>query len=74
LSLGAFSISPDQSLLAYSLDTSGDEISRLFVKDLASGAVQALPFDDCDGSLTWANDNRTLFFGELDDTHRPHKL
>ncbi len=74
LSLGAFSISPDQSLLAYSLDTSGDEIYRLFVKDLASGAVQALPFDDCDGSLTWANDNRTLFFGELDDTHRPHKL
>ena len=43
LSLGAFSISPDQSLLAYSLDTSGDEIYRLFVKDLASGAVQALP-------------------------------
>ena len=36
--------------------------------------MQALPFDDCDGSLTWANDNRTLFFGELDDTHRPHKL
>ena len=32
LSLGAFSISPDQSLLAYSLDTSGDEIYRLFVK------------------------------------------
>ena len=24
--------------------------------------------------MTWANDNRTLFFGELDDTHRPHKL
>lgn len=36
--------------------------------------MQALPFEDCDGSLTWANDNRTLFFGELDDTHRPHKL
>ncbi|MDU2879157.1 MAG: prolyl oligopeptidase family serine peptidase, partial [Enterobacter sp.] len=43
-------------------------------QQVASGAVQALPFDDCDGSLTWANDNRTLFFGELDDTHRPHKL
>ena len=41
---------PTRSLLACSLDTSGDEIYRLFVKDLASGAVQALPFDDCDGS------------------------
>ncbi len=74
LSLGAFSISQDHSKLAYSLDTQGDEIYRLFVKDLASGAVTALPFDDCDGSMVWANDNQTLFFGELDDTHRPHKI
>ncbi|QEY72864.1 S9 family peptidase [Pseudomonas denitrificans (nom. rej.)] len=74
LSVGAFSISPDHSKLAYSLDTSGDEIYTLYVKDLADGSVTTLPFDDCDGSLTWANDNRTLFFGELDDTHRPHKL
>uniref|UniRef100_UPI0026038E7B S9 family peptidase n=1 Tax=Pseudomonas sp. TaxID=306 RepID=UPI0026038E7B len=28
----------------------------------------------CDGSMTWANDSQTLFFGELDETHRPHKL
>ncbi|CDF85373.1 oligopeptidase [Pseudomonas knackmussii B13] len=74
LSLGAFSISQDHSRLAYSLDTSGDEIYQLYVKDLDSGAVTELPFDDCDGSMTWANDSRTLFFGELDDTHRPHKL
>ncbi|MCP1622717.1 S9 family peptidase [Pseudomonas nitroreducens] len=74
LSVGAFSISPDHSKLAYSLDTSGDEIYTLYVKELADGSVTTLPFDDCDGSLTWANDNHTLFFGELDDTHRPHKL
>ncbi|MCY1410613.1 Protease 2 [compost metagenome] len=24
--------------------------------------------------MTWANDSATLFFGELDDTHRPHRL
>ena len=74
ISLGAFSISPDHQQLAYSLDTSGDEVYQLYVKALASGAISTLPFADCDGSLTWANDNRTLFFGELDDTHRPHKL
>lgn len=74
LSLGAFSVSQDHAFLAYSLDTEGDEIYRLFVKDLASGAVTALPFEDCDGSMVWANDNRTLFYGELDDTHRPHKI
>ncbi|WP_312932481.1 S9 family peptidase [Pseudomonas sp.] len=74
LSLGAFSISPDHQRLAYSLDTSGDEDYALYVKDLASGAVTALPFDDCDGSMTWANDSQTLFFGELDETHRPWRL
>ncbi len=74
LSLGAFSVSQDHSKLAYSLDREGDEVYRLFVKDLASGDVTALPFDDCDGSMTWANDSQTLFYGELDDTHRPHKV
>ena len=74
LSLGAFSISQDHSKLAYSLDREGDEIYQLYVKDLASGAVSELPFDNCDGSMTWANDSQTLFYGELDETHRPHRI
>ncbi|MBD8623828.1 S9 family peptidase [Pseudomonas sp. CFBP 13727] len=74
LSMGAFNVSPDHQRLAYSLDTSGDEIYRLFVKELGNDAVVELPFEDCDGSMTWANDSQTLFFGELDETHRPHRL
>ncbi|MGI4838401.1 MAG: S9 family peptidase [Janthinobacterium lividum] len=74
LSLGAFSISPDQQRLAYSLDTNGEETYRLYIKELSSGAITELPFEQCDGSMTWANDSHTLFFGELDDTHRPWKL
>ncbi|WP_212625487.1 S9 family peptidase [Pseudomonas sp. PP3] len=73
-SLGAFSISPDHQRLAYSIDSTGDEIYTLFVKELSDGRVSELEFQDCDGSMTWANDSLTLFFGELDDTHRPHKL
>ena len=73
-SLGAFSISPDHKRLAYSLDTNGEEIYTLYVKELSSGKVSELAFKDCDGSMTWANDSLTLFFGELDETHRPHKL
>ncbi|MGY2237975.1 S9 family peptidase [Pseudomonas gingeri] len=73
-SLGTFSISPDHQRLAYSLDTTGEEVYQLYVKELSSGNLIELPFEDCDGSMTWANDSRTLFFGELDDTHRPHKL
>ena len=74
ISLGAFSISPDHQRLAYSLDTSGEETYQLFVKELADDSLIELPFEECDGSMTWANDSQTLLFGELDDTHRPHKL
>ncbi|WP_422909310.1 S9 family peptidase [Pseudomonas sp. MAC6] len=74
ISLGAFSISPDHQRLAYSLDTSGEETYQLFIKELADDRLIELPFKDCDGSMTWANDSQTLFFGELDDTHRPYKL
>ncbi|MFP6851223.1 MAG: S9 family peptidase [Pseudomonas sp.] len=74
ISLGTFSISPDHQRLAYSLDTSGEETYQLFVKQLDDNSLIELPFADCDGSMTWANDSQTLFFGELDDTHRPHKL
>ncbi|CAM3779161.1 Protease 2 [Pseudomonas reidholzensis] len=74
LSLGAFNVSPDHRLLAYSLDTSGEETYTLYVKDLASGGITTLPFEDCDGSMTWANDSQTLLFAELDDTHRPWRL
>ncbi|NAT40648.1 peptidase S9, partial [Pseudomonas syringae pv. actinidifoliorum] len=73
-SLGAFSISPDHQRLAYSLDTSGDEVYQLYVKELSTGLISSLPFEDCDGSMTWANDSQTLFFGELDETHRPGRL
>ena len=38
-SLGAFSVSPDGKLLAYSTDFSGDERYTLRIKDLASGEV-----------------------------------
>lgn len=74
LSLGAFSVSPDHQRLAYSLDTQGDETYQLFVKDLSSGDIQALPFEACSGSMTWANDSATLFFVVHDDTHRPYRL
>nr|WP_314876040.1 S9 family peptidase [uncultured Pseudomonas sp.] len=74
LSLGTFNVSPDHQLLAYSLDTNGEETYTLYVKDLATGAITTLPFEDCDGCMTWANDSRTLFFAELDDTHRPCRL
>ncbi len=37
--VGNFAVSPDHRLLAYSIDTEGDEAYTIFVKDLASGEL-----------------------------------
>jgi oligopeptidase B len=60
LALGAFVVSDDANLLAYTTDTTGFRQFQLHVKDLRTGAL--LP-DSADRvtSVEWAADNRTLF-------------
>src|SRR5690348_18408621 len=60
LGLGAFSISDDNNLLAYTSDTTGFRQFTLHVKDLRTG--ETLP-DTTERvtSLDWAADNKTLF-------------
>ncbi len=61
LGLGAYSISDDGNLLAYSTDTTGYRQYTLHVKDLRSG--QTLPEAiERTGSVVWANDNKTIFY------------
>jgi oligopeptidase B len=61
LSVGAFAISDDSSLLAYTVDTTGFRQYTLHVKDLKSGAL--LPNSgERVTSVEWAADNRTLLF------------
>jgi oligopeptidase B len=72
--LGAFVLSDDQSLLAYTIDYIGFRQFSLQVKDLRSG--QILP-DTADRvtSVSWAADNRTLFLTTEDAvTKRSDKL
>jgi oligopeptidase B len=61
LSLGAFQVSDDANLLAYTTDTTGFRQYRLSVKDLRTGAT--LP-DEAErvGSVEWCADNRTLYY------------
>jgi oligopeptidase B len=67
LSLGAFQVSNDGNLLAYTTDESGFRQYKLQVKDLRTG--QVLP-DTAERitSITWANDNKTLFYVTEDAT------
>ncbi len=74
MALGALSVSDDGNLLAYSVDNTGYRQYTLHIKDLRTGAV--LP-DTAErvGSVTWANDNRTLFYSQEDEaTKRHHRL
>src|ERR1700730_17804084 len=67
LSLGAFAVSDDNSLLAHSLDTPGFRQYPLQIKDLRTG--QTLPErKERVTSAAWAADNRTLFYTVEDET------
>lgn len=72
-SIGDFEVSPDHRLLAYNVDTSGDERYTLFVKDLGSDELLSDIIENT-ASIEWANDNRTLFYTTQDETKRPYRL
>jgi len=72
--IGNFKVSPDGCLLAYSLDTAGDEVYTLYIKDLNSGALLPDRVDNTYYGLEWTNDNRALYYTVLDAAKRPYQL
>ncbi len=73
LSLGAFAVSDNGNLLAYSTDNTGFRQYTLQVKDLRTG--QLLPERvEKTGSVVWANDNATLFYTVEDAAKRQYSL
>jgi oligopeptidase B len=71
--IGAYAVSDDGNLLAYSVDHDGHRDYKLHVKDLRTG--KELP--DSLGVVVyvfWAPDSKTLFYGTEDAAKRPHKL
>ncbi len=61
MALGAFSVSDDDSLLAYSADDTGFRQYRLIVRSLASDEPGRLIAERVT-SVAWADDNRTLLY------------
>ena len=74
LSVGAYQVSNDGNLLAFTTDTTGFRQYDLFVKDLRSGKVSA-KLNERITSVSWATDNKTLFYTQEDDvTKRSNKF
>ncbi|HKS26559.1 MAG TPA: S9 family peptidase [Pyrinomonadaceae bacterium] len=61
LGLGAYTVSDDGNLLAYTTDTTGYRQYTLQVKDLRTGQLSPEKIERV-GQVSWAGDNRTLFY------------
>lgn len=74
MSIGAYEVSDDEHLLAYTFDSTGYRQYALRVKDLRTG--QLLPTQAARvTSVAWAADNRTLFYTVEDSiSKRSHRL
>ena len=72
--IGACEHSPDHRRLAYALDLNGAERYRLFVRDIASGAIIDGPIEDARGDAVWAADGETVFYTVIDENQRPYQV
>ncbi len=74
-STGNVEVSPSQTILAYSVDFSGDEIYHMVIQNLETDEVI---LDDTsleiDGSLEWAKDDSTIYYVTMDDAHRSYRV
>lgn len=72
--LGLFELSPDQSILAYSTDTSGSERYTIYFKNLQTGELLADQIDGVSYGLAWANDNQTIFYTVKNEAWRDYQI
>jgi len=73
LALGAYDVSPDARLLAFSTDVTGFREYTLQVKNLDSGEILPLRVEKT-RSIAWANDAQTLFYVLEDEAKRACRL
>jgi oligopeptidase B len=73
--LGGLSISPDNKLAIFSVDTVGRRIYTIQVKNLETGEILEDTIEKVTGSAVWANDNKTIFYSSQDEvTLRSDKI
>jgi oligopeptidase B len=77
IDVGVSLVSPDERLLAYSVDTSGNEVFVLRFRDIES-ADEPRDLDDViERSYyggAWSADSTTFFYTVHDAAHRPHQV
>lgn len=61
-SVGGISLSPDNNLLAFGIDTVSRRQYRLQVKNLTTGEIKDQSVANTSPNYVWANDNQTIFY------------
>lgn len=72
--VGDYSVSPDNHMLAFSVDTVSRRKYTIHFKDLKTGEVFTDEISNTAGGVSWANDNKTVFFSTKDETLRANKI
>jgi oligopeptidase B len=72
--IGGADHSRDHGLFAYAVDEQGSEVYRIYVKDLARGAILPEPVESSTGAFAWSPDSRWLFWIWRDDHGRPARV
>jgi oligopeptidase B len=72
--IGAYSVSPDGRLLAYSTDYSGNERFTLRIKDLVTGETAADEIPNTFYGAAWSLEASALFYTTVDDAWRPYRV
>ncbi|CAD7697011.1 unnamed protein product [Ostreobium quekettii] len=73
--VGCVCVSPNDKLMAYTEDLSGNAKYTLHVKDLETGGeLLQTPIHNLADQVTWAMDNRTIFYVTQDKQFRANKV
>ncbi|MEO1031058.1 MAG: S9 family peptidase [Bacteroidota bacterium] len=65
--LVGISISPDNKLVSFGVDTTGRRQYTIRVKDIKTQHLWSDEIENTTGSSSWANDNKTLFYTKKDE-------
>ncbi len=72
--LGVFEVSPSGRYLAYSVDTTGQEIFTIYVKDLYTGELLTDTLSNTHYSLEWGKDDSVFYYTIFDELNRPYRV
>ena len=73
-SLGEFAVSPNNNLLAYSVDYEGDESYQIFILNLTNNTLNQFSVQETYYGLEWDNDNQSIYYTKFDESHRPFQV